>query len=86
MGFPGGSGNKESACNAGDLDPNPDWGRSPGEEKGYPLQGSCLDNSTDRGAWGATIHGWGDKESDMPVQLSLSCSSYYARDAFNNKR
>ena len=29
----------------------PGWGRSPGEENGYPLQYSCLENSTDRGAW-----------------------------------
>ena len=28
-------------------------------EKGMatPLQYSCLENSTDRGAWGATVHG-----------------------------
>ena len=32
-------------------------GRSPGEENGYPLQYSCLENSMDRGAWRATIHG-----------------------------
>ena len=24
---------------------------------GYPLQHSCLDNSMDRGAWQATVHG-----------------------------
>ena len=29
---------KESACNAGDPDLIPGWGRSPGEEIGYPLQ------------------------------------------------
>ena len=29
---------KESACNAGDPGSIPGWGRSPGEEKGYPLQ------------------------------------------------
>ena len=32
-------------------------GRSPGKGKGYPLQYSCLDNSMDRGAWKATVHG-----------------------------
>ena len=31
MGFPGGSDDKESACNAGDLDSVPALGRSPGE-------------------------------------------------------
>ena len=32
-------------------------GRSPGEGNGNPLQYSCLENSMDRGAWGATVHG-----------------------------
>ena len=50
-GFPGGSGSKESACNAGDPDLIPGSGRSPGEEKGYTLQYSGLENSMDRGAW-----------------------------------
>ena len=38
LGFPCGSGGKESACNAGDLDSIPMLERSPGEGKGYPLQ------------------------------------------------
>ena len=49
--FPGGSNGKASARNAGDLGSIPGLGRSPGEGKGYPLQYSCLENSTDRGAW-----------------------------------
>ena len=32
-------------------------GRSPGEGNGNPLQYSCLENSMDRGAWQATVHG-----------------------------
>ena len=47
MGFPCGSADKESACNAGDLGSIPGLGRSPGEGKGYPLQYSCLGNSMD---------------------------------------
>ena len=35
----------------------PGSGRSPGEGNGYPLQYSCLENPTDRGAWWATVHG-----------------------------
>ena len=96
LGFPDGSGGKESACNAGDPGSIPGSGRSPGEEIGYSLQYSwaslvaqmvknppamqetwipslgwedprrrawqpfpvsCLENSTDRGAWQATVHG-----------------------------
>ena len=54
--FPGGSGSKEPACNAGDLGLNPWSGRSPGEGNGNPLQYSCLENSMDRRAWWAIVH------------------------------
>ena len=47
LGFPGGSGSKESACNEGDLGLIPALGRPPGEGKGYPLQYSGLENSMD---------------------------------------
>ena len=47
MGFPGSSAGKEFACNVGDLVSIPGLGRSPGEGKGYPLQSSGLENSTD---------------------------------------
>ena len=40
---------KEYACNVGDLGSVPGLGRSPGEGNGYPLQYSCLENSTDSG-------------------------------------
>ena len=49
--FPGGSHGKEFACNVGDPGSIPGPGRSPGEWNGNPLQGSCLENSMDRGAW-----------------------------------
>ena len=31
--------------------------RSPGEQNGNPLQYSCLENSMEREAWWATVHG-----------------------------
>jgi len=46
-GFPSDSAGKESACSAGDLGSIPGMGRSPGDEKGYPLQYSGLENSMD---------------------------------------
>ena len=46
-GFPCGSVGKESTCNVGDLGSIPRLGRSLGEEKGYPLQYSGLENSVD---------------------------------------
>ena len=48
---------KNSAGNAGDLGLIPGLGRSPGERNGNPLQHSCLENSMDRGAWWAAVHG-----------------------------
>ena len=33
-----------------------EWGRSPGGGHGNPLQDSCLENPTDRGACRATAH------------------------------
>ena len=62
--FPHSSVGKESACNAGDLGSIPGLGRSPGEGNGNPLQYSSLENSMDRGAWWAIVHGVA-KESDM---------------------
>ena len=55
--FPGGSVSKESACNAGDQGSIPGLGRSSGEGNDNPLQYSCLENSMDREAWWATVHG-----------------------------
>ena len=54
MGFPGGSADKESACNAGDLGLIPGLGRYPGEGNGYPLQYSGLENSMDYIVHGVT--------------------------------
>ena len=55
--FPAGSETEESACNLGDLGLIPGLGRSPGGGNDNPLQYSCLENSMDRRAWWATIHG-----------------------------
>ena len=53
LGFPGGSVVKTPPVNTGDKSSIPGSGRSPGEENGNP----CLENSMDRGAWQATVHG-----------------------------
>ena len=57
LGFPGVSEGKASTCNVGDLDSIPGSERSSREENGYPLQYFSLENSMDRGAWWATVHG-----------------------------
>ena len=41
----------------GDMSLIPGWGRASGEGNGNPLQYSCLENPTDKGAWQATVHG-----------------------------
>ena len=55
--LPGGSDGKEAACSLGDPGSIPGLGRSPAEGNGNPLPYSCLQNSMDRGAWQATVHG-----------------------------
>ena len=57
LGFPGGLDGKESACNVGDPGSIPVLGRSLGDGNGNSLQYSCLENSMDREAWQATVHG-----------------------------
>ena len=63
-GFPGDSVLKNLPMNSGDLGSIPGLGRCPAEGNGNPLQGSCLGNLMDRGAWLATVCGVA-KESDM---------------------
>ena len=51
---------KNPLANTGDVRDMgliPGLGRPPGEGRGSPLQCSCLENSMDRGAWWATVHG-----------------------------
>ena len=70
MGFAVVSDSKESSCNAGDSGSSPGLGRSPWEGNGYPLQYSCLEESTDREVQWATVHGVA--ELDMTKWLTLS--------------
>ena len=55
--LPGGSLVKNLPANTGDAGLIPGSRRYPGEGNGNPLQYSCLENSMDRGAWWATVHG-----------------------------
>ena len=79
MGFLGGSGGKESACNAGDWGLIPGSGRSTGEGNGYPLQYSCLENPRDRGAWWAAIYGVTQSRTQLKW-LSRSSSNVWRRE------
>ena len=57
LGLPKWCSSKEPTGNAGDAGSMPEWGRSPGGGNGNPLQYPFLEDSKDRGAWCATVHG-----------------------------
>ena len=59
---------KNPPPNARDAGSVPGSGRSPEEGNGNPLQYSCLENPTDRGAWRATVYTV-IKESDTTERL-----------------
>ena len=51
-------------------------GRSPGGGNGNPLWYSCLENSVDREAWQATVHGVA-KSNTMPFQFLFHSGPYF---------
>ena len=67
--FIGGLDGSESTYNAGDQSSIPGSKRSLGEENGYPLQCSCLENFMNRD-YEATVQ-WGCKELDMTEQAHM---------------
>ena len=48
---------KNLPASAGNVCSVPGSRRFPGKGNGKPLQFSCLENSMDRGAWWARVHG-----------------------------
>ena len=65
-GFLGASVVKNLPADAGNTGLIPGLGRSPGEGKSNPLQYSCLENPTGRGAWQVAAHG----VAKSPTRLS----------------
>ena len=60
----------------------PGSGRSPGVGNGNPLQYSCLENSMDRRAWWATVHGAAESRTQLGV-WAHSTSSLYTNIPFS---
>ena len=72
-------GSKKSACtaeNTGDSGSIPESGRPPGGGNGNPLQFSCLENSMDRGAWRATVHGVAKSQTRLKRLNTLTEFNY----------
>ena len=69
LGFPGGSDDKESTWNTGDLGLIPGLGRSFEGVPGKPVQYSCLESSHGQKCL-AVYSPWCCKESDMTEQLN----------------
>ena len=80
MGFPCRSVGKESACNVEDPGSIPGLGRSPGEGNGNPLQYSCLENPTDRGAWQATVHVVAESDTTERLRFTLALMSQNVKE------
>ena len=73
---------KNTLANAGDkrdLGSIPGSGRSPGGGHGNPLQYSCLENSMDRRAWWAMVHGVTNSWTWLK-QLSMQSIPFNATD------
>ena len=74
-GFPDRTVVKNLPANAGDTRETssiPGSGRSLGVGNGDPLQDACLENSMDRGAWQAIVHG-----SQSQTRLSTHSLTMY---------
>ena len=62
-GLPGDAVVKNLPAKAGDAGSVPVSRMAPGGGHGNPLQHSCLENPTNRGAWWATVHGVAESDT-----------------------
>ena len=63
---------QESTCQAGDAVLIPGLERSPGGGNDNPVQYSCAENPTDRGAWWAAASGFAKSQTGLSTQAVLS--------------
>ena len=76
VGFSDASLVKNLPANAGDSGSIPDGG------KGNPHQNSCLENTMDRGAWQATVHGVAKSRTQLSNETTTNDASVLPK--FNN--
>jgi len=77
--FPGGAVVKNLPANPGDTRDTgliPGSERSPGKGNGNPLQYFCLENSMDREAWRATVHGVTKSQTRLSTRIDYFWSEY----------
>ena len=77
--FPGGAAVKNPLANAGDArdaGSTPGSVRSTGGGNGNPLQFSCLENSTDKGAWWATAHRVAKSQTRLSRHVHMYMHTY----------
>ena len=82
LGFPGGSVVKNLPANSGATGLIPGPGRSSGEGNGNPLWYSCLENSTDKGAWQTTVHGLQRVGHDLATEQQPQIHTGFVKDVF----
>ena len=85
--FPGGSVVKNSLHNAGargNLGLIPGSGRSPGGGKGNSIQYSCWENSKDRRAWWATVHGIAKSWRPLTTHICILSHQNFSGAVFAN--
>ena len=79
---------KESVCNvgdAGDAGSTPGSGRSSGVGNGNPLQYSCLENSTDRGAWQAAVPGVAKSQTRLSLHTNSGMPSVFRTPSYRER-
>ena len=74
---PGGSDDKVSAYNAGDVGSIPESGRFPWRRKWQPIPIFCLENLMDGGVWWATVRGVAESDTTERLQFHFSSNLGY---------
>ena len=73
---------QNTACDAGNKDSATGLGKSHGEANGNPVQYSYLENSMDRGAWWAIVHGVAERQ----IQLTNETTTIYKKMSLGHKK